>query len=102
MRGKKALTVDIGPSIYSIGDWFFEAMKDEIQKNINNPRYTEIMDLDFSTSSLTQKTVNNIMLMYSFKKYFSYFANIGCGIPGVIMTGAERDWKHLIEKHSRL
>ena len=52
-EGKKALTVDIGPSIYSIGDWFFEAMKDEIQKNINNPRYTEIMDLDFSTSSLT-------------------------------------------------
>ena len=62
---KKELAVIFGKSIYNIDDWFFQAMNVGIEKNINNPSYTEVMDLDFSTSSLAQKTVNNTMLMYS-------------------------------------
>jgi len=77
-------------------------MTTEIGKNIKNPDYLEIMDLDFSTSTPLKKTVNNIQLMYSFQKYFEYTMGSLCGIPGVIMTGVEDDWKQLIEKLNRL
>ena len=102
-EGKKILNVGVGPSIYGVDyDWFFKAMTNQIEKNINNPDYAKIMDHDFSTSTPVQKTVNNIMLMYSFQKYFEYRMMLLCGIPGVIMTGLEDDWKQLIEKHKKV
>jgi len=103
-EGKKKLIVNVGSTtIYGVDyDWFFQAMTNEIEKNINNPEYAKIMDQDFSTSAPVQKTVNNIMLMYSFQKYFEYIECLLCGIPGVIMTGLEDDWKQLIEKHKKV
>jgi len=102
-EGKKELIVEVGPSIYGVDyDWFFKSMTAEIEKNINNPDYLKIMDLDFSTSTPLKKTVNNIMLMFSFQKYFEYTSGLACGIPGVIMTGVEEDWKQLIDKLNKL
>lgn len=60
------------------------------------------MDMNFSQTKPVQKTVNNIMLMYSFQKYFDYTMCLLCGIPGVIMLGSEDDWKMMIEKHKKL
>ena len=102
-EGKKQLTVNVGPSIYGVNyDWFFNAMTEQITKNLNNPEYTDIMDMNFSQTKPVQKTVNNIMLMYSFQKYFDYTMCLLCGIPGVIMLGSEDDWKMMIEKHKKL
>jgi len=98
-EGKKKLIVNVGSTttIYGVDyDWFFQAMTNAIEKNINNPEYAKIMDQDFSTSAPVQKTVNNIMLMNSFQKYFEYIECLLCGIPGVIMTGLEDDWNQLI------
>ena len=77
-------------------------MTGEITKNINNPEYTGLMDCNFSGSTPVQKMVNQIMLMNGFKDYFQYCMMPGCGVPGVTMTGSERDWKMIIEKQDKL
>merc|ERR1712227_663276 len=94
-EGKKTLTVQVGPSIYGVDyEWFFKQMRSQISKNINNPEYTDLTDCNFSQSTSVQKIVNDIMLMYGFKKYFEYRMKMRCG--------AEDDWKALIEKHDKL
>ena len=102
-EGKKTLTVNVGPSIYG-GDyeWFFKKMSEQIKANINKPDYTDAIESDFSSSTSVQKIVNNIMLMYSFQKYFEYRMLLMCGIPGVIMMGLEEDWKNMIEKLEKI
>jgi len=98
-EGKKTLTVEVGPSIYGVDYvWFFKEMSGQIKANINKPDYTDAIESDFSSSTPVQKIVNNIMLMYSFQKYFEYKMMLGCGIPAVIMMGQEEDWKNMIEK----
>ena len=102
-EGKKTLTVTVGPSIYGVDyAWFFKEMTSQISENINNPEYTYIMESDFSTSTPVQKIVNQIMLMYSFQKYFEYSMFTMCGIPGVIMLGTRDDWCLLTRKLDRL
>ena len=102
-EGKKTLTVDGGPSIYGVDhEWFFKKMSEQIKANINKPDYTDAIESDFSSSTPVQKIVNNIMLMYSFQKYFEYRMLLMCGIPGVIMMGLEEDWKNMIEKLEKI
>ena len=97
--GKKKLTDEVGPSIYDVDyDFLFKEMSKQIKANINKPDYTDAIESDFSSSTSVQKIVNNIMLMYSFQKYFEYKMRLTCGIPGVIMMGSEEDWKNMIEK----
>ena len=96
---KKRLTVRIGTSIQGIdNENFFQQMISQIAENINKPEYTKIMEADFSQASSVDRIVNSITLMYSFKEYFTYFGELCCGIPGVIMQGTERDWMSLIDK----
>ena len=102
-EGKKQLTVEVGPSIYGVEyEWFFKEMSKQIKANINKPDYTDAIESDFSSSTSVQKIVNNIMLMYSFQKYFEYKMRLTCGIPGVIMMGSEEDWKNMIEKLEKI
>ena len=98
-EGKKKLTVEMGPSVHGINnEEFFQEMISQISSNINMPDYTTAMASDFSQSSPVDRIVNSIMLMFSFKEYFEYKTELGCGIPGVIMLGSEEDWKSLIDK----
>ena len=102
-EGKKTLTVSVGPSIYGVDyEWFFKEMSGQIKDNINKPEYTDAIESDFSCSTPVQKIINNIMLMYSFQKYFEYRMCCMCGIPGVIMMGSEGDWKSMIEKLEKI
>ena len=102
-EGKKKLTVTVGPSIYGVDyEWFFKEMSGQIKANINKPDFTDAFESDFSSSTPVQKIVNNIMLMYSFQKYFEYRMLCLCGIPGVIMIGSEEDWKNMIEKLEKI
>ena len=102
-EGKKKLTVEVGPSIYGVKDEkFFKEMSGQIKANINKPDFTDAIESDFSSSTSVQKIVNNIMLMYSFQKYFEYRMMCLCGIPGVIMMGSEEDWKNMIKKLEKI
>jgi len=95
-EGKKDLTVTVGPSIYGVDySWFFTQMAGEIEKNINVPEYVTIMDADFTKTSPVQNIVNKVVLMASMQEYFRYKMMLGCGIPGVIMTGSHDDWQRL-------
>ena len=102
-EGKKRLTVAVEGSIYGVDyESFFKQMSGQIKANINKPDFTDAIESDFSSSTPVQKIVNNIMLMYSFQKYFEYEMFLMCGIPGVIMEGSEEDWKNMIEKLEKI
>ena len=69
-EGKKELIVEVdGNSIYGVNyPWFFKQMSGQINKSINKPEYTDVMESDFSSSTPVQKVVNHIMLMHSFQR----------------------------------
>jgi len=66
-KGRKVLKVKID-SIDSIeNEIFFNQMRSQINKNINNPEYTRVMESDFSSSTSTDRIINSIMLMKAFE-----------------------------------
>jgi len=101
-KGRKVLKVKID-SIDSIeNEIFFNQMRSQINKNINNPEYTRVMESDFSSSTSTDRIINSIMLMKAFEEYYHYVAELECGIPGVRMMGPERDWQNLVNKLNKV
>merc|ERR1711962_413287 len=97
-EGKKVLKVKID-SIDSIeNESFFSQMRTNINKNINKPGYTTMMESDFTSSTSTDRIINSIMLMKAFEEYYHYVAELECGIPGVRMLGRQKDWEKLVKK----
>ena len=47
---------------------------------------------------MTKETCRPLKFLPSFKEYFEYRAERGCGIPGVSMLGSEEDWRRLVDK----
>lgn len=47
---------------------------------------------DFSTTTTTEKTVSEIVLMDTVNKYFEYLFFTFCGIPQITLTGTLEDW----------
>merc|ERR1719461_1310040 len=70
----------------------------QIRETIKVPEFVDATSSDFSTSEAVHQTATNIMLMKSMENYFSYRADIVCGIPAVYLLGEESDWEHLLGK----
>jgi hypothetical protein len=57
---------------------------------------------DFSTTTPLEKIVSEIVLMESFKEYFSYSMDTMCWIPEIKLTGTLNDWERIREKAAQL
>ena len=99
-EGKKDITVQVPDrSIYTVNySRFFDQITKAIKENVKVPEFVDGMTADFSTTTLVQKIVSQITLMYSVKQYFDFRLMLGCGIPAVEMIGTEEDWKKLTSK----
>lgn len=54
---------------------------------------------DFTTSTITTKTVSYISIMTTFQNYFEYRINcMGCGFPSITLTGVIEDYEKILEK----
>ena len=96
-EGKKTIEVQVrDPSIKSVDyNWFFDQITKGIKENVRVPEFVDGMTADFGTTTLVQKIVSQITLMYSVKQYFDFNMMLGCGIPAVEMLGSEEDWRKL-------
>jgi hypothetical protein len=62
---------------------------------------SSLLEADFSTSGTLERAVSQLMAMETFQPYFEYVMMCGCGIPRIILTGTEEDWRRLREKASK-
>lgn len=62
---------------------------------------SSLLEADFSTSGPLERAISHLMAMETFQAYFEYVLMCGCGIPRVILTGTEDDWRRLREKASK-
>jgi len=61
-----------------------------------------LIENDFSTTTVVEKTVSQIVLMESVKAYFDFVMRCGCGIPYIELTGTVDDWKKIRTKAAAL
>ena len=51
-----------------------------------------LVQADFSTTAPVERAVSHLMAMDTFKSYFEYIGQFGCGIPRITLTGTSDDW----------
>ncbi len=63
----------------------------------------EVLRADFSTTGPTERMVNALTILDTFKSYFEYIQNITiCGIPEIHLEGRPEDWERMRDKLNRL
>ncbi len=102
-QGKEKLTVVTnqgeGEKYWS---GFFEKMKEAIQKKTKN-NIVNILECNFSTTSLIENVMSVATIMDCFKQYFDYGRCIpACGITDLHFTGELKDWEEVKSKVSKL
>ncbi len=95
-QGQAELTVVEEPGTKD-DDWskFFGLMQDAMRKKVNGG-VVSLLENDFSTSGLVERSACAATIMNTFKAYFSYRRCIpACGIPRVHFLGTREDWVKL-------
>lgn len=100
-EGKKKLTVRDDTFVKGSPDnpWpeVFGEFSDQIREHIGNVNHANIV-ASFSTTGVTEKAANEVVLMTAMKNYFEYEFETICGIPEVTLEGTADDW---LELHRR-
>lgn len=97
--GKQRLVVqreDFLPGADNPWDEAFSAFAVQIAEHTGG--VSSVLEADFSTSGTLERAVSHLMAMDTFQAYFEYVMMCGCGIPRVILTGTEDDWRRLRAK----
>ncbi|CAG8660672.1 8675_t:CDS:1 [Dentiscutata erythropus] len=71
-------------------------------KNVEKIDLKELLECDFSTTTLSSLTASRIVLLDMVKAYFKYICCFECGIPKVTLEGTLEDWMKLQEKVTQL
>lgn len=66
--------------------------------SIRDPGWREWIVPRFSTTTTVDETVESIVMMGTFQKYFSYSWGTRCGIPSVTLLGEQADWIKLRDR----
>jgi Domain of unknown function (DUF4419) len=80
---------------------FVGEMEKEIRKNVTSD-LVEWLDPGFSTTTVRDKAVSNVVLMGALKEYFSYKFMLCCGLPRITLEGSLEDWQRLVTKAEHL
>ena len=100
--GKKKIRIEV-PKLSTVNySWLFDQFSEGIRANIKTPEYVDLMQANFSTTTLDRMISSQVMIMSSMQKYFSFHCGTSCGIPGVEMQGTREDWEQLLNKTEQL
>jgi hypothetical protein len=104
-KGKKTLLVIRPDFNYQDpnNDWVsvFPAFAEQIEEYIGS-KTQELLECNFSNTTLTDRAVSHITLMDVCKNYFKYEMLDGCGIPYIELMGTLADWKLIRQKAAAL
>ena len=98
-EGKKELKIDI---LKLDIEHIVELIVNEINKNIKDKEFMDIITTKYTTTTPINNVVNNILIMNTFKKYFEYMCELSCGIPSIILDGTYYDWIKLYKLYNEI
>ena len=100
-EGKKEIIVRRDDFVKSSPDnpWpeVFDQFSEQIRKHVGDKTHA-LLTPEFSTTSPTEKAAAQVVLMDSFKEYFTYTVRTMCGIPEITLEGTVDDWKKLRDR----
>lgn len=94
----KQLKYDAHELIY---EEFCNVMVNQINENTKN-NICDKLNCNFTTSSIFEKFISNIVVMDSMKNYFKYKFEFSCGIKEVKFLGTLDNWNKLLDKTKSL
>eukprot|EP01083_Nonionella_stella_P010013 28614_1 len=99
---KKTLIIEISASP-SAKEWM-STIQGFVQKiDENTVKDTcELLDCDFTTSTLAERLATKVTIMDICKSYFEYRCRTMCGFPEVTLDGTKGDWIKLKQKTVQL
>ncbi|OQV19793.1 hypothetical protein BV898_06065 [Hypsibius exemplaris] len=101
--GQRELAIRTGGSKYTTD---FGKMAEQfsglIQDNLLDKTLREWILPDFTTTTVTDRIASSIVMMATFKAYFTYKIYLFCGLPAVTLLGERKDWVNLLKKTERL
>lgn len=102
-EGKKNLTVTTwNEGSESQWEEFLSLIKIEIEKNTKG-NVVEMLQSNFTTTSLVERMISTASIMDSFKQYFSYGRCIPlCGIRNACFLGSLEDWQSIVRRSDGL
>ena len=69
-----------------------------MQEHIIDPSLREWIMPNFTTTTLTDRSISAIVMMGTMKEYFSYKCCLMCGIPRVTLEGKKSDWEEILRR----
>ena len=67
-----------------------------------SPGVAQLVQADFTTTTLVENLVSKIALMDTVQHYFEYEMVCGCGFPSIELTGTPGDWERIRAKAEQL
>ena len=100
-EGKKEISVRRDDFVKGSPDnpWpeVFDKFSEQIRKHVGDKTHA-LLTPEFSTTGPTEKAAAQVVLMDSFKKYFSFKCITRCVIPEITLAGTVDDWKKLRDR----
>uniref|UniRef100_A0A7S3PH88 DUF4419 domain-containing protein n=1 Tax=Aplanochytrium stocchinoi TaxID=215587 RepID=A0A7S3PH88_9STRA len=62
----------------------------------------ELIECDFTTTTVVERLASYVTLMDTVQHYFSYTMACGCGFPSITLAGTVSDWEKIRTKAERL
>ena len=81
---------------------FAAAMGGVMQANIVDPELRNWILPSFSTTTSEDTVVASILMMGTLQKFFTYMAQVMCGIPSVTLLGNVSDWEDILSRVEKL
>ena len=75
----------------------FGEFSEQIRQHVG-PKTHDLLTPSFSTTGPTERAAAQVVLMDTFKEYFTYMVRTLCGIPEVTLEGTVEDWKQLRDR----
>lgn len=91
------LTIEVRRDEFVMGsadnDWpgVFEEFSQKLERRLGN--VANLVVADFSTTTIVERGVSQIVLMSAMQPYFKYDVTTICGIPSITLLGTPDDWR---------
>ena len=98
-QGKKELVVKAIGNRYNMDPAYMaHQMTELMQEHIIDASLKEWIMPNFTTTTLTDRSISAIVMMGTMKEYFSYKFCMMCGIPRVTLEGQKSDWEEILHR----
>ena len=97
-QGKKELAVSMKNRYSMDPAYMARQMTDLMQEHITDASLKEWIMPNFTTTTLTDRSISAIVMMGTMKEYFSYKFYAMCGIPRVTLEGQKSDWEEILRR----